>query len=131
MSQENVEIVRAIFDAWNAGDMDSIRELNDPAVIQRPPEGWPEPGPFMGREAVMRQLEQLRETWDTDLLEPLGDFVDAADRVVVRYRWSGTGSGPEWNPEMTGVFTVRKGKIVYQEFFWDHAEALEVLGLSE
>jgi len=26
---------------------------------------------------------------------------------------------------------VRKGKIVYQEFFWDHAEALEALGLSE
>jgi hypothetical protein len=26
---------------------------------------------------------------------------------------------------------VRKGRIVYQEFFWDHAEALEAVGLSE
>jgi hypothetical protein len=26
---------------------------------------------------------------------------------------------------------VRKGRIVYQEFFWDHAEALETLELSE
>ena len=33
--------------------------------------------------------------------------------------------------EVTSVLTVRKGKIVYQEFFWDHAEALETLGLSE
>jgi hypothetical protein len=32
---------------------------------------------------------------------------------------------------LTLVFTVRKGKIVYQEFFWDHDEALETLGLSE
>jgi hypothetical protein len=32
---------------------------------------------------------------------------------------------------MTGVYTVRKGKIVFLEFFWDHAEALEAVGLSE
>jgi hypothetical protein len=33
--------------------------------------------------------------------------------------------------EATCVFTVRKGKIVYQEYFWNHAEALEAVGLSE
>jgi hypothetical protein len=27
--------------------------------------------------------------------------------------------------------TVRRGKIAYHEFFWDHAEALEAAGLSE
>jgi hypothetical protein len=32
---------------------------------------------------------------------------------------------------LTVVYMVRKGRIVYQEFFWDHAEALETLGLSE
>ena len=42
--------------------MDALRELYDPDVIVRMPEDWPEPGPFVGREAVMRQLEQLRET---------------------------------------------------------------------
>jgi hypothetical protein len=26
---------------------------------------------------------------------------------------------------------VRKGRVFYVEFFWDHAEALETLGLSE
>ena len=29
------------------------------------------------------------------------------------------------------VFTMRKGMIVLQEFFWDHADALEAAGLSE
>ena len=33
--------------------------------------------------------------------------------------------------ELTVVYTVRKGKIVFMEFFWDHAEALEAVGLSE
>jgi ketosteroid isomerase-like protein len=37
MSQENVEVFRALFEAWNAGDMDAFRELYDPDVIMRPP----------------------------------------------------------------------------------------------
>ena len=49
----------------------------------------------------------------------------------MRFIWRGAGHGPESNMELTGVYTVRKGRIVYQEFFWDHAEALEALGLSE
>ena len=49
----------------------------------------------------------------------------------MRFIWRGAGHGPEANIEATNVFTVRKGRIVYQEFFWDHAEALETLGLSE
>ena len=39
MSQENVEIVKAAFEAWNAGDMDALRDLCDPHVIVRPAEG--------------------------------------------------------------------------------------------
>jgi ketosteroid isomerase-like protein len=58
MSQENVEIVRASFEAWNAGDMDAFRELYDPDVILRMDANWPEPGPYVGREAVMREFEQ-------------------------------------------------------------------------
>ena len=54
MSQENVEVVRAGFEAWNAGDMDAFREMHDPDVILRTVEDWPEPGPYVGREAVMR-----------------------------------------------------------------------------
>ena len=130
MSQENIEVVRAMFEANSAGDMDAFRELHDPDVIGRMPEGWPEPG-FVGREAVMRQFEQLRETWDADALEPISDFIDAGDRVVVRLAYHGEGHGPEMNFEMTQVITVRNGRILYREYFWDHAEALKTLGLPE
>ena len=82
MSQENVEIVKAALEAWNAGDMDAFRELYDPDAIVRPVKDWPEPGPFVGREAVMGWFEQLRETWDTDALETVS-FTDAGDRVIV------------------------------------------------
>jgi ketosteroid isomerase-like protein len=131
MSQENVEIMKAAFEAWNAGDMDATRELYDPDAIMRSPEGWPEPGPFVGRDAVMRQIEQLRETWDADALEPITDFLAVGDRVAVRFIWRGAGHGPESNMEFTGVYTVRNGRIFGLEFFWDHAKALEAVGLSE
>jgi len=131
MSQENVEVMKAAFEVWNAGDMDAFRDLFDPEVIWRQPEGWPEARPEVGREPVMHQLGQQRETWDADTAEPITDFIDAADRVVVRFIWRGAGHGPEANLEATGVFTVRKGRVFYVEFFWDHAEALETLGLSE
>jgi ketosteroid isomerase-like protein len=131
MSQENVNVVRAAYEMWNAGDMDAFRELYDPDVIVRPLPDWSEPGPWVGREAVMRQWEQMRDAWSGDVVEPISDFIDAADRVVVRQAWRGAGHGPDMNMEMTNVFMVRKGRIVYQEFFWDHAEALETLGVSE
>jgi ketosteroid isomerase-like protein len=131
MSQDNVEIVRTLFEVWNAGDMDAFRELLAPDVILRNPEGWPEPGPFVGREAVMRQWEEQREIWDADAVEPISDFIESADRVVVRFIWHGLGHGPESNMKMTGVFTVRKARMFQAEFFWDHAEALEAAGLSE
>ena len=131
MSQENVEIVRRSFEVWNAGDMDALREMQDPGIIWRGPEGWPEPGPYAGQEAVMRQMEQLRETWDADSFELISDFIDIGDRVAVRFIWQGAGHGPESKIELTGVYTVRKGRVIAIEFFWDHAEALETLGLSE
>ena len=131
MSQQNVEVVQALFEAWNACEMDSVRELYDPDVIVLGNERWPEPGPFVGRDAVMHQWQQMRETWDADALVPIGDFTDTADRVLVRFIWRGQGHGPESNIEMTGVHTVRNDRIFGQEFFWDHAEALDTLGLEE
>src|SRR5947208_11836822 len=130
MSHENVEVVRSALAAWNTGDMDAVRALLDPDAILRPPEGWPEPGPYIGQEAVMREWEQVREAWHADAVEPIGEFIDAADRVVVRVFWRTAGSGPEPNIELTIVYTMRKGRICLGEYFWNHAEPLEAPSLS-
>ena len=132
MSQENVEVVRALFEAWNADDMDAFRELYDPDAVMRMAQDWPEPGPYVGREAIMRELEQLRQTWDgRDTAEPIGDFIDVGDRVAVRHIWRAAGHGPEAAVELTSVWTVRAGRILAADYFRDYAEALETLGLRE
>ena len=61
----------------------------------------------------MRRFEQIRETWDADALEPIGDFIDAGDRVVVRYIWRGAGHGPEANLEMTLRLHGAQGQDLY------------------
>jgi uncharacterized protein len=126
-----VDHARAVFDAWNAGDMEALRELYDPYIVVRYAEGWPEGSePTMGREAVIRQWEQQRSAFDFDTLEPVG-LIDAGDRVVARQIWRAEGRGPDLRIEVSTVTTLRNGKTILLEFFWDHAEALEVVGLSE
>jgi ketosteroid isomerase-like protein len=132
MSRENLEIVRAGLEAWSARDMEALRETYAEDVVTWPPEGWPEAGPFMGRDTVVGQWEQMRDTWDSDKVEMRASYIDAADRVAVRMVWRGRGDGAGADMgEATGVFTIRNGKVRVAEFFWDHAEALEAVGLSE
>ena len=124
--------MRASNEAWNRGDMDALRELNDPnALCVTGLDGWPEAfEPVIGREAVMQWLEQLRDTWDTLVIETISR-IDAGDRIIERHISHGMGQGPAYGAEYTTVTTVRKGKILYLEFLWEHAEALEAVGLSE
>ncbi|MFN2617019.1 MAG: nuclear transport factor 2 family protein [Thermoleophilaceae bacterium] len=131
MSEKNVEVAQASFDAWNAGDLDAYCALHDPNVIWAGLEGWPEAETLVGLEACRRQWERMRAGFEADTAEPIGDPVAIGDRVVQRFRWRGTGQGPEMNMDMTAVLTLRKGKIFIIENFWDHAEALEAIGLTE
>jgi ketosteroid isomerase-like protein len=132
MSEENVEVLRSIIVALNAGDMDAVRECYDPDVaFGRELEGWPEPGPVVGRDAVMRQLERVREPWgDAGTLEPVS-IIDAGERVVVRQIAHAIGRGPALHVEYTTVSTLRNGRIVLVDWFWDYAEALKAVGLEE
>ena len=131
MSQENAETVLALYAAWNAGDMEAVRELLDPRIVVWNPPDFPEPGPFIGPEAVMRQWVQQRETYQADALDPITEPIYAADRVVIRFIWRGTGQGPQADMEVTGVYAVRRGRVASVEHVWSHAEALEAVGLSE
>lgn len=131
MSHENVEVVKAGMDAWNAGDMDTWESFLAPDVVWRPTPDWPEPGPYVGREAVMRQVRQLRETSTNDTVEAITDFLHTGDRVAVRFAWRGRGSGPDLSIEMTCLYTIRAGKLAAFEYFWTHGEALKALGLEE
>jgi uncharacterized protein len=131
VSQENVEIVRRGLDAWNAGDMDQVRDFYDPNIVMQTVPDWPEPGPYVGREAVIGFFMAARGSLDSDAVEPTADFIAVADHVLVRHTWRGLGHGPELNLATTLIFTLRRGKVIHLEYFWDHDEALKAVGLED
>lgn len=131
MSEQNETVVRDAFGAWNAGDMDRLRDMYDPDATLLLPPDWPETGPFVGRDAVMQEYRQLRETFDRDAVRFLSDFESGGDRVIVRMDWSGIGRGPEAVQEVTMVLTVRGGLICGVELFWDHDEARAAANLTD
>src|SRR5262249_38474767 len=119
---------RAVFDAWNAGDMDQFRDIYDPNVVMQTVPDWPEPGPYVGREAVMGFFMALRDSLDFDAVEPNTDFIDVAAHVLVRHTWRGLGRGRKMNGGTTIICAGRGGKIIYLEYLGDHAEALKAGG---
>lgn len=128
MSQDHAEVIERGLTAWNAGDMGAFRELWDQDAIMRPPERWPEPGPFVGRDAVLRQFEQMRDTWSADTVEPIAGPFDVDDLVVMRFRWRGSSHGLDVDMEATVVYGFRAGKVIAADFFWDHEQAMAAAG---
>jgi ketosteroid isomerase-like protein len=132
MSQENVEIVRRGYDAWNSGDLDAFLQDLDPNVEWHLPEGGLNVGIRRGREAIRQLVEDFLDIWDDLRVEP-ERFFERGDQIVVfiRIRGRGKGSGVEMENRAAHVATVRSGKVVRLVVYPERAEALEAVGLSE
>jgi ketosteroid isomerase-like protein len=132
MSQENVEIVRAAFDAYFRGDMESALRLVDPEIVVTQRSETPDAMTRHGHAGVMGAIAAWPELWDDYELEFV-QFVDAGDHVVARthQRGRGKGSGVEVEAEIWFVFGFRNGKIAEWRMFGAEREALEAVGLSE
>src|SRR5205814_2032065 len=64
MSQENVEIVRAAFDAYFRGDMETLLGLMDPEIVVMQPPEVPDGTTFHGHAGVMEAIAAWPEQWD-------------------------------------------------------------------
>jgi len=131
VSQENVEIVRRFYAQWDAADFGSIAAMLDPDVEGSAPEGWPESGPWRGRDEVLAQMRTVRadfgdQTIVIEKIETNGDRVVTRGRVLAR----GVRSGLVAEFENSCAFRVHDGKIIEARFFWDHDEALKAVGLE-
>jgi ketosteroid isomerase-like protein len=131
MSQENVESFRQAVDDFNRGDMDWVERLWDAGVVVRADPIWPG-GPFYGNEAARGFIADLVATLGRGQIV-IEELNDAGDRVVARcrFRVHGVQSGAQGDLGYTQILTHRDGKIILVEYFLDHAQALEAVGLRE
>jgi uncharacterized protein len=130
MSQENVEIVRAIYDEWMHGEMALARFDRDISMFESPT--LPGAASAIGIDAVRHYMESFANYWDKICFEPQ-EYVEAGDQVVVVARLVGRGksSGVDVTRTWAYVWTLRGGKALRLDGFADRAEALKAVGLEE
>ena len=132
MSQENVEMVRAAFDAWHQGDMEGMLRLMHPEIVVTQPPEIPDGTTFHGHAGVRQAIAAWPDQWDDYQLE-IVQVVDAGNHVAVQthQRGRGRGSGVEVEDEVWFVTGFRDGKIGQWRMFRDQRQALEAAGPPE
>ena len=131
MSQENVEFVKAAYDAYNREDWDAaFKDAAPGAELDFSRAVGPWRGVF-GLDEARRLVGEFHETWESVRLEP-HEFIEAGDLVVVPWAMHGRGrDGIELVGRATFVFTIRNEAIERMVMYQEREDALEDLGLSE
>ena len=137
MSEENVEIVRGLLDAFARRDHEGAFDLYDPEIewdASRLTSMIPDiAGVYHGHEGVRTYWRQWLTAW-SDLQFEVEDVRDGGDEVVAlirNQRQTGRHSGIETEiPDYGIVFTLRDGKVVRWRTFPEQKSALAAAGLT-
>ncbi len=133
MSQENVDVVRRLARAFNAGDVEAL-------VAECAPDVEWEEQPIPGVSPVYRGLDGVRRWADDvfgqglDSLEVHEEALEEADDTLVasvRVQGEGSSSGARVEMLVYLVVACRNGKVVRRQVFQRLPEALEAAGLLE
>jgi len=132
MSQENVEIVKRLMDAFNKRDVDAFAEITTSDFEWTTSMTAVEGEIFWGREGIETYFGRMREAWD-EFLALADDYRDLGDRVLWlgRLQGRGLGSGVPVSAPLDILFDLRGGKISRVHSYLDHGEALRAAGLAE
>ncbi len=135
MSQENVELIQRVFEAFNREDTAALAALSDEdlefiSVFAEVDTGG---AIHRGRKLWATYFARIHETWDEWRTEDVRIFDAGDDRVAVVFRLIGKGksSGVPVEREVGLAHTLRKGKLWRMRVYLDSGEALAAVGLSE
>jgi len=131
MSEENVELIRSVYEPLNRGDWDAVFRHAHPEfeiTTQRDPAA----GTYRGHEAVLKQVQDLLSPFESWSAEP-EEYLEAGDRVVVlvKGRARPKSSSVDVEIRIAHLWTVEGGTILSLEIFAVREEALEAAGLRK
>jgi uncharacterized protein len=135
MSQENVEVVRRLLEAWRRGEGRATLDALAPDVEWDATESTVPglAGIYRGHAGVAEFWRQWLAAWETiDVLRY--ELLDAPDKVILLLdqRMRGWSSGIDTDIiKYAQVFTVRDGKVVHWKVYEDQDKALEAAGLRD
>ena len=121
MSDENVALIRSVYDAFARGDVDSVLGAMSDDIVWYEDENFPlaEGNPYRGPQSVASGVfAKLMDEWDDFAVLP-EEFIGSGDTVVVlgRYRGTHKATGRSMNPQMAHVWRVSGGKVAaFQQY---------------
>jgi ketosteroid isomerase-like protein len=128
MSQENVDLVRAGFAAFERGDVSEMLDLMaDELVVYR---ADPDDATYRGKEGFLEATADWTEGFSDWAVVP-EEFIDVGDFVVVHVRQivRGEASGISVEGAFWFVFEVHDALVTKLSFYVREIEALEAVGL--
>jgi ketosteroid isomerase-like protein len=130
MSQDNVEIVRRTFAAFNAREVENLVRLFDPDCELVPFRAQLEGLVYRGHDGMRRFASDMEEDWDTYLIDAT-DFRTHDDRVGVVGHITAVAPGPRVTIESTVgfVFDLRGGLVLRVVSHSDPQAALDAVWL--
>jgi uncharacterized protein len=134
MSQENVEIVRRGYEAFNRGDLEGMVADFAPTFEYVPSGVIPgfDRDVYQGPEEWMDFVGWLFDEFDDPRAE-IRELIEAGDQVLagVTARGRGKQSGVEATWDVWFLWTVRDGRVLRGQGFTRRDEALEAVGLRD
>jgi ketosteroid isomerase-like protein len=133
MSQENVELVRSMYAAWESGDYSSA-EWAHPEIEYVEADG-PAPGSSTGLAGMAETFRDWLSTWEEWRVEA-EEYRDLDDeRVLVLFHFSARGKTSGLDVAQIGtkganLFHLRGGKVTRLVQYLDRERALADLGLA-
>ena len=121
MSQENVAVVRGLYEAFGRGDVPAVLGQMDQGIEWNEAENfiYADRNPYMGPQAVLEGVFiRLGSEWEGFTVTP-EEWLDAGDRIVVLGTYSGThkATGRQVRAQFAHIWSVREGSVVrFQQY---------------
>ncbi len=133
MSQENIDVVRGIWEADRRRDSAAVYAAYAPNIEWEDHAGlWGDWGVARGPDGIRRAWQRWYEAFEDVQIE-FGEVTAGGDVVVVTYKLSARGrsSGVDVQQIVTLVWTLEAGKVVRVRAYTSRDEALDAAGLTE
>jgi ketosteroid isomerase-like protein len=131
VSQTEIETLRAGYEAFNRGEVDSLFDAAHPDMEFIPADRAANAGTVRGSEAIRRFFDDLFEPFEKVEVEPQ-KFFESDDRiaVILRARFRPRGSDAVIENRIGHVWTFSDGKALRLEIYPEREKALERIGMS-
>ena len=131
MSQENVGVIREIYEAFGRGDVPAALGQMDQQIEWREAEGfiYADRNPYVGPQAVLDGVfTRLGSEWEGFTVTP-EEWLDAGNHVVVLGTYSGKHkeTGREVRAQFAHVWGVRGGRVVKFQQYTDTKQFAEAV----